>query len=267
MPVTAAVECPGIPDVPEHSTDRIRWDPGTVVRCDDPEFSGKCEAGYTGGTVSEGNREAHITCAADGAAPGHGKYTGSLTCLPVPCSLPMLPPPAARSPGGGCPDGSSSCNVVIPDECSSMHYSEKCSIGCADGYYSALTTQDFVCEKANDKTGDAAPDRGIWSPPEDTLRCEAVYCDAADLPRGGNTFDPLIDELKDYTSRPTALHALDLAQLGAAPDHQSKCSAHYKGVGDAMGGETPAADGTCLTACLPSWYPITGNIEQQLTFT
>ena len=144
-----------------------------------------------------------------------------------------------------------------------MHYSDTCSIRCADGYYSESDPQNFVCEKQNEKTGKDAPTVGIWSPREDTLRCEPVYCDATDLPRGANTFDPLIEQLKDYKD----IHALDLVQLGAAPDQRSKCSAHYKGVGDAKGGETPAADGSCLTQCLPSWYPSTGDIHRQLKFT
>lgn len=86
--------------------------------------------------------------------------------------------------------------------------------------------------------------------------------------REPDTFDPLFNQTNgdDHTGLPRLPdvhhHALDQQQLGVKPEF--KCQAHYLGNGDNQAGDwispesgtrSPAADGSCLTECMPSWYP------------
>ena len=137
------VSCGPLPPQDPNSI-AVHWD-GTEKECSeeppekdpDRDFSAKCNPGWTGGQSvyertrswhADGNvqnREAHISCQADGT------YSAGLTCIKVPCHVPWLLPasgdPIPRSGntqknthGLGCDpapwNGKCPSNVVIPPE-------------------------------------------------------------------------------------------------------------------------------------------------------
>eukprot|EP01043_Picozoa_sp_COSAG02_P034737 COSAG02_NODE_2446_length_8839_cov_6.263501_3_plen_1302_part_00 len=289
----AGVTCDAVPSLPAHSESAPApqaWS-GDKKWCDDT-FTTKCEAGWTGGREQAGGRkQATVKCTVDPECSGscHGYYAygdsgaqyagdNALECKPVTCKKPWVPA-AAEKPGLGCKDLDGGCppNVKIPDDCDQKTFAEDhntCKVECATGFtrFQVATEPSltYKCVASGDAIGDSASSTGIWHPratqsDQPALECKAVQCNAAhtlspdrkltkgELPREPHTFDPLIDQLSGYDA--AARQKLDLRQLGAEPEAPSTCTAHYYGFGDTQGGKTPAANGTCSTECLPSWYP------------
>eukprot|EP01043_Picozoa_sp_COSAG02_P015089 COSAG02_NODE_634_length_19259_cov_9.871347_8_plen_2349_part_00 len=248
-------------------------------------------------------KQATVKCVVDPACPGDcdGHYNNitdgktysdhPLKCKPVSCKIPWLPPAANGVLGLGCKHLPGGCpsNVNIPADCSNKTFDEghnKCKVDCHTGFtrvtrnteHADESTLTYTCVQDGPAKGDSAKAKGIWQPGAvksgpHSLECEAVSCEAArtlpastpgELPREEHTFDPLIDEIQLYSAEDR--QHLDLRQLGAEPDKPSKCTAHYLGFGDTPGGDTPAANGTCSTECLPSWYPYNRGSRQR-TFT
>ena len=279
-----AVSCGPSPTVPPHATvvQTAPYQPwsGEKTCSEQPanEIRAVCDAGYTSGEFKEKgptNREATIRCQHD------GQYSATLTCVDVPCHRPVLPPANQGNPGRGCPEGDPCrTNVVIPPECDDRQktFEQTCAIDCAVGFtrsfdgrgQAAPANKTYTCVAADKRTGNAASETGVWDPPaasadEGALRCEAVDC--GPLEREPWTYDPnFISSLADLSN--VTLHTKDLTQLGTT----YRCGGHYKGFGDTPTVEwdenpeknTPSADGTCLTECLPSWYPKQHPQERQL---
>lgn len=267
-----AVSCGSVPPPDAHSSpsNRDGWE--GEQRCSEPKktFSAKCDAGWTGGVEHDApgitNIQATVECLATGA------YSLELDCKKVPCHEPAFALPAGGVPARGCPADGCPSNIIIGDdngECgdAKKDLEETCTVACRTGFTHAVpveATKTFTCVADGDKSGDTAPRWGIWAPGaphagaelSSELSCEAVKCPP--LPPDPNTFDPLNVEVAP--SNNITVHAMDREQL----QQEYQCQAHYMGFGDVQSAETPAADGTCHTECMPSWYPKENPTQRQL---